>query len=359
MNNADIDFVLPWVNPNDLSWHEERLKYDINHNQNDKKNITRFRDMDTLKYVLRSIEKYCPWYNKIYLITTGHIPEWLDISHPKIILVTHEELFIDKTALPVFNSNAIEMNLVNIKGLSEKFVYLNDDTIIWKHLKEERFFINDKPVDFFHHAWIPRNKIFEWIKGKDNWVDAINNNIELINSKANTSKMTFNTLYHSSYSLQNKISNFLYRVIYKKLFWINHWHHPQPYLKNTIKEVYRIYHREMRETSKYKFRTSNDITPYLYRYWHLTQGEFQPIYHNDGVIAQISSFRYLENIIRHIEEDKSINFVCFNDQMNFDNQCEFEAIKQSLGKYLNEKFPYKASFEIVNSRSVTNSVSIR
>ena len=301
--------------------------------------------MHTLQYVLRSIEKYCPWYHKIYIITTGHYPKWLNIHHPKVELITHEELFINTDVLPVFNSNAIEMNLVNIQNLSEKFVYLNDDMILWKPLEIERFFKNNKPVDFFFHAWLPRNWLYERIKGKDTWIDALNNNIRLINNSSFTHTINNQHYYHHSYSLKQKISNFLYKNIYKKLFWINHWHHPQPYLKSTINEVYSTCEKEMLDTASHKFRSSKDITPYLYRYWHLITGNFEPYYYNDGFVAKISSLGYVENVIKKIEGTPSIHFVCFNDQAHDINDEEFKALTLKLESYLESKFPNKASFE--------------
>lgn len=42
-------------------------------------------------------------------------------------------------SLPVFNSNALEVNIHRIKGLSEKFVYFNDDIFIINNVKEEEF----------------------------------------------------------------------------------------------------------------------------------------------------------------------------------------------------------------------------
>ena len=341
-----IDFVLPWVDASDPYWVTSKKQYeDSGENQEDNHTITRFRDMNTLKYALRSIEKNCPWFHKIYLITTGHIPDWLDLSHPKIKLITHEELFIDKTALPVFNSNAIEMNLVNIRGLSEKFVYLNDDMIIWKPLKIDRFFTNNKPVDFFHHAWIPRNKLFELLKGKDIWIDAINNNIRLINEKFIIFKIDNNQYYHHSYKTTDKVSNFFYINLYKKVFWIKHWHHPQPYCKKTIQEVYKTYPKEMIACSHNKFRSSSDITPYLYRYWHLIKGDFSPYDHQDGFVAKITNFSYLQKILKKLKENEKINFVCFNDQMNDISDKEFKQTSIILENYLKNIFPTKASFE--------------
>ena len=320
----------------------------MNHNAKDHSTETHFRDMHTLKYVLRSIEKHCPWYHQIYIITTGHYPDWLNISHLKIKLITHEELYIDKTHLPIFNSSSIEMNLVNIKGLSEKFVYLNDDTIIWKPIEKSRFFKDDKPIDFFHHAWIPRNKIFGILKGRDTWIHSLNNNIKLINKKV--PKINNMQYYHNSYSLKQKISNFLQKNIYKKLFWINHWHHPQPYIKNTLKEVYANYNQEMLISSHNRFRENNDLTQYIYRYWHLVTGNFEPFFHNDGLVVKISSFKYLKKMIPRIEQSKHINFICFNDQMSNVDANEFQKTTNFLETYLENIFPDKASFENTQSK---------
>ncbi|EJD6379134.1 Stealth CR1 domain-containing protein, partial [Providencia rettgeri] len=80
-----IDFVLPWVDPNDTRWQKNKQAYSNQPGLKDENNsVHRFRDLETLKYVLRSIEFNCPWYNKIYLITEGHIPEWLNLDSEKI-----------------------------------------------------------------------------------------------------------------------------------------------------------------------------------------------------------------------------------------------------------------------------------
>ena len=75
-----IDFVITWVNGNDLRWKEKKDKY---LNKYDKKLNTnsRFRDWEILKYWFRSVEKNAPWVNNIYFITEGHLPEWLNLNH--------------------------------------------------------------------------------------------------------------------------------------------------------------------------------------------------------------------------------------------------------------------------------------
>jgi len=339
-----IDFVIPWVDGNDSIWLEEKEKYDKNQKQNHANSSMRFRDWGTLKYVLRSIEKNCPWYNKVYLITEGHYPEWLDINYKKIVLVTHEELYFNKAHLPVFSSSSIEMNLANIKGLSNKFVYMNDDTLILKRLEEKRFFIDEKPVDFISHGWLPRNKIFEKLRGMNSWAHSIKNNINLINKKFYPLKFNKNSLYHNSYSSKIKVSNFLLDILYKKFLWLEHWHHPIPYLRTTLVDVHKEFHKEMMECSSNKFRKNNDLTQYLYRYWQLASGNFYPYKHNDGKYCKIENREDIDKCLENIEE---YAFFCPNDSVLDDvSEEENQYIERRLIDKLEELFPNKALFEI-------------
>ena len=333
------------MDSNDITWRESKNKYSRSNICNKDANANaRFRDMETLKYTLRAIEKNCPWYHKIYLITAGHSPLWLNAEHKKIVLVSHEELFIDKSHLPVFNSVAIEMNLVNLKGLSEKFVYMNDDFIIWNKLETSRFFRKGKPVDFFSHNFIPRNKLFELLKERDTWIHSINNILTLFKQKDLPIKLNKNSLYHKSYSIKEKINNYLFQNIFKELIWLNHWHHPQPLLKQTLHDVYDAFSEEMMISSKNRFRSNSDLNQYMYRYWQLTQRNFHPHRYNDDLIANIDSYAVLENLIHTLETKKHINFVCFNDSTELNNE-EYDKVKIKLTTYLEARFPNKASFE--------------
>eukprot|EP01029_Cantina_marsupialis_P028316 TRINITY_DN775_c0_g8_i1.p1 TRINITY_DN775_c0_g8~~TRINITY_DN775_c0_g8_i1.p1 ORF type:complete len:956 (-),score=249.19 TRINITY_DN775_c0_g8_i1:43-2514(-) len=100
----------------------------------------RFRDNNELIYSIRSIEHFAPWIRNIYLVTNGQIPSWIDLDHPRIRLVTHEEIFPDSSVLPVYSSPAIEANLHNIKGLSERFLYFNDDVMLGAEVWPEDFY---------------------------------------------------------------------------------------------------------------------------------------------------------------------------------------------------------------------------
>src|SRR5690625_2850108 len=102
-----IDFVITWVDGNDKVWKREKDKYRPNKTEDDR-NI-RYRNWDNLKYWFRGVERFAPWINKIHFVTWGHVPTWLNISHPKIKIVKHSD-FIPKEYLPTFNSRVIELH---------------------------------------------------------------------------------------------------------------------------------------------------------------------------------------------------------------------------------------------------------
>jgi len=338
-----IDFVIPWVDGNDIIWQNKKRKYDKSKKRDYTNSDMRYRDWGTLKYVMRSIEKNCPWYNKIYLITEGHYPAWLDINHSKIQLICHDDLYFDKSHLPTFSSSSIEMNLSNIKNLSEYFIYMNDDTLIMKPLKQDRFFMYGKPVDFLSHGWIPRNKFFKKIRGMNAWANSLKNNIDLINRKFIPIKLENKFIFHKSYSLRIKISNFLMKYFYHKIIWLEHWHHPIPYLKTTLQDVFSEYKLEMMECSSNRFRADNDLTQYIYRYWQLASGNFYPYRYNDGKFLKIEVLKDMELCVNEIE---FYNFYCPNDSISDEiSDMENKEIEKILITKLKEVFSTKASFE--------------
>lgn len=123
-----IDFVVTYLDSTDKKWQEERAKYS-GEKLDSRNSEARYRNMDNFQYWFRAIERYAPWVNKIHLVTWGHVPEWLDTTNPKINIVKHDD-YIPKEYLPTFNSNVLDLNLDRIPGLSENFVYFNDDIFL-------------------------------------------------------------------------------------------------------------------------------------------------------------------------------------------------------------------------------------
>ena len=103
---------------------------------------------EELKYSLRSINDFAPWVNKIYILMNDakKPPSWIKPDNDKIIIVDHLETFPSKKYLPNVNSNAIETTIVNIKGLSEHYIYFNDDFFLGRNAKYTDFFTRDGQI---------------------------------------------------------------------------------------------------------------------------------------------------------------------------------------------------------------------
>lgn len=100
----------------------------------------RFRDVNELKFAMRSLRTHMPWTRRIFLVTSGEAPTWLNTSHPLVTLVRHDELFTNpQISAPSFSSNAIEAVLHRIPGLSDNFLYLNDDVFVTAPVPQHRF----------------------------------------------------------------------------------------------------------------------------------------------------------------------------------------------------------------------------
>ncbi|MCW2131844.1 Stealth protein CR4, conserved region 4 [Arthrobacter sp. VKM Ac-2550] len=140
-----IDAVYTWVDGDDPEWLERKRRYEAEDLGNvyhpEANHSARFRSRDELKYSLRSLEMYAPWFRNVFLVTNGQVPAWLRKDHPKIRLVTHEDIYGDLPYLPTFNSNSIISRLHHIPDLSEHYVYINDDVFFGRAVSPEQFFL--------------------------------------------------------------------------------------------------------------------------------------------------------------------------------------------------------------------------
>lgn len=143
-----IDLVYLWCDGSDESWLAKKNKYaaaeGMIHSAGNEK--CRFVNNDELKYSLRSVARFAPWVNNIFIVTDHQVPQWLDTSHPQIHMVSHEDI-MPADALPTFNSTAIECCLHSISGLSEYFIFANDDMLFGAPTEPSFFFTKEgKPV---------------------------------------------------------------------------------------------------------------------------------------------------------------------------------------------------------------------
>ena len=109
MENYPVDIVYLWCDSSDDVWRTKKndeLRKLGKTTDNDSTGDCRFIDNDELKYSLRSLEKYAPWINNIFIVTDSQVPKWLDTTNPKIKIIDHKEI-LPEDVLPTFNASAI------------------------------------------------------------------------------------------------------------------------------------------------------------------------------------------------------------------------------------------------------------
>ena len=329
-----IDFVIPWVDGSDPAWRKEKYKY-MGIDEPDAGD-ERYRDMGILKYWFRAVEAYAPWVNQIHFITWGHLPEWLNTEHPKLHIVNHRD-YIPEEYLPTFSSHPIELNIHRIPGLSEHFVYFNDDMFLNGPVDPEFFFRKRKPCDFLRCAPV------DFSDTMDVYAHTTINSIVKVNYFHSYIKLFLrhpskivNVKYGAAASLDNlmKLGNIHHYIGLKD-------HHlSNAYCKKTFQDVWGAMPELMDRVSKNRFRTPFDVSQSVFRYWQLASGQFNPV-------SKSSRGRYLSisHPIDHVKatlNDPNIKTVCINDTPR---DVDFEQITAQIVAIYEKKLPNKSLFE--------------
>ena len=142
--HTPIDAVILWVNGSDPNWikrYKQKVK-EFNYQITNDDFEERYIERNELVLVFTCIEKYMPWINKIHLVVDDQVPYWLNLSHPKIRIVSHSQIF-GMNDYHSFNSLSIQVYLFNIPDLSERFILFDDDTAVVGDFTEEDFFRED------------------------------------------------------------------------------------------------------------------------------------------------------------------------------------------------------------------------
>lgn len=139
-----IDLVVPYVDCNDKNWYKLYKQYNDNIDDVD----IRFNNNGMFPLFWRCLAHNLQDVDVIHLVvqSESQIPAWLDRS--KVHIVTHD-MFMPKKALPTFNSSAIEMYIQNILGLSNNFIYANDDFYVTTKLSARTFFEGNKILNTY------------------------------------------------------------------------------------------------------------------------------------------------------------------------------------------------------------------
>jgi len=225
-----VDLVYTWVDGDDPAWKVRKaaaLGTDLGDYSIDAAIAARFENRDELKYSLRSVQMFANWVNHIWVVTDQQVPTWLQ-EDERLTVVDHRDIFADPSALPVFNSHAIESQLHHIPGLADRYLYLNDDMLFGAPVRKE---------DFFHANGL--SKLFTSQSLLDLSAHSVDDLAVAAAGKNN----------------RDLIEADFGRTITNKL-----WHTPQPQLRAVIEEFEAVHPKLFDDVMRSRFRHSDNYS---------------------------------------------------------------------------------------------------
>lgn len=156
-----IDIVYLWVDGSDPVWQAKRQRaYQEWVSENPDalavhgNTAGRYRDNGELRFNLRALERFFPDHGHVYLVTDGQTPHWLRPSE-RLSVVDHRTL-LPNAGAGVYDSGHIESYIHHIPGLSEQFIYMNDDVFFGAPVKPAwwfgdrlKVFLEAEPIEDF------------------------------------------------------------------------------------------------------------------------------------------------------------------------------------------------------------------
>jgi Stealth protein CR2, conserved region 2/Stealth protein CR1, conserved region 1 len=291
----DVDAVITWVDGSDPRHKAQRAYYLKNAQtplHDNGTNPHRWVCSDELNYCLRSIGNNAPWIRRIWIVTDNQHPDMSALPADllaKTSIVDHREIFRGyDAALPTFNSLSIETMLWRIPGLSEHFLYFNDDVFLTAPVTPADFFAENGPV----------------LRGK--WVD-YSALAECGESRGDAS------LLHQ-YNQINAAEIIGYSASH--LFESAHVVHPMQY--SVMAALFESYAAECERNASYRFRDTEQYLPQsLYNHACLASGDATILDTRDYLHVAVGALdawsvadvhAYLGRAERH-----EIKFLCVND----------------------------------------------
>ncbi|WP_151712740.1 capsular polysaccharide biosynthesis protein [Acinetobacter bereziniae] len=288
----NLDIVIAWVDGNDVELKRKRHLYLTGKDASDAVSETRFASNDEIYYNIASILKYVPFCRHILIVTDGQQPEFLNefvvqglCDTNKIRVVDHREIFAGfEQFLPTFNTRSIESMLWNIQGLSDYFIYLNDDFFFNASAQVEDFLEQDKIVTYGH--W---KSCFSY-KTKLKYRQFLNRN--------------FNKPIQPGHVIAQMLGADI--LGFKEFFEIHHYPHC---VDRKILSEYLLNHPTLLETQiKYKFRSVEQLNPIsLMNHLKIQKGE--AVLKPDLALAYLKNAESLNVFIQALNQDQ-IKYGC-------------------------------------------------
>lgn len=317
---AMLDVVYLWVNGSDPQIWDRFKNATANLNDTGYEmaglDESRFRDFGQLKYSLRSVEKHLKWTRRIFIVTNGQIPEFLNLENLQIRIITHSMLK-PSGHLPLFNTNAIQSMIHTIPGLSAPFLYVEDDIFFGCNVPLETLYKDGKAV-LYTTRWFDlvridhpqddgyKNSIFQAYKlAKDN-------NLDMSASLWEKDRLHINS--HVSMMLWPKM----------------------------LEKMWTMFPNEMLAMSKHTLRHRAD--PHFWTLYNFMDGKQNYTLFNEkspGIKFGMMHEKNYENALRSIKQN-CIPFVCLNDDFYSMN----DELARNIQAAYDTLFPNRSSFEL-------------
>lgn len=347
MNANDIDIVLYWVDGNDKAWQQKRNSYrgesvdrELTDNTvNTDTASNRYRDWDNLKYLFRGIEEYAPFVRKVFFVSDGQVPEWLNTDNEKIVMVDHKD-YIPEKYLPTFSSHPIELNFHRIPGLSEHFLVVNDDFFFTSPCVASDFFVDGKPVDIMMEYPVMcsgYNPVFS------NIIANCHNLVGKHFTRPEYKKRLKGKMLSPKYGSYFFYNLMMFIIPFPKYFGILTPHFTRPYLKSSFEKVWELEEAKLDETCTHKFRDRDDVNVYVFRNYNILSGNFVP-----GNIHKMGCAFYVKDVndggdsAANAIKSHKFKLICLNDDCKAE---AFEECRRRINAAFEEILPNKCSFE--------------
>lgn len=303
-DNRPIDIVIAWVDGSDPQLKQKREHYKkIENVASGASAATRFASNDEIYYNIASILKYVPFCRHIYIVTDEQQPEFIqEFAHQglcdadKIRIIDHKDIFAGyEQFLPTFNSLTIESMLWNILGLSDYFIYMNDDFFFNQHSTIDDFLAAEKMV--IYGFWRKNATLLTKLKYREF--------LQRYNGKPLQPK------YTTAQMLSAKILGM------RKFYEIDHYPHIVD--KNILKEYFLAHPEFLINQIKYKFRDVAQVNPVTLMN-HLKIQREEVILKPRLLLNYLRSDRGLEDFIPKLQEE-SIKYGCMQslDELDADS----------------------------------------
>ncbi|SDT18196.1 stealth conserved region 3 domain-containing protein [Microterricola viridarii] len=308
----DIDMVFSWVDGSDAAFQRARAARMAGYVVGDGDDSdARFRQIDELKYALRSVYLFAPWVRRIFIATDSPVPAWLG-EHPRVTVVRSEEFFQNPDALPTHNSHAVESQLHHIPGIAKHFLYSNDDMFFGRPLSPELFFSPGGVTKFVEAG--TRIGLGESNPSRSGFENAARVNRRLL--KQRFGKVTTRHLEHCAAPLRTDV----------------------------LETMEREFAEDFARTAASQFRSATDIsvTNSFYHYYALMTGH--------AVTQTLARVKYIETTLRSalpamdkLVKRRDQDMFCLNDgsKPEISNETRTAAVTEFLEKY----FPFPAPWE--------------